>query len=193
MFGTKAAPCSVDLLNEAAKDYARRYYCHAENYVHMELDGNIFDGKSLPRGPAMCYLVKFMEEIIGFKTVPGKLFSIDPQGKPLPKAFHKSYPPVGFDNNFQPEAYAAAENKIAYMRNLTIVQKILAVQWMAMGEHAFREDLEPLYTAKERSSRSTCCVGWLGFVEVYSSVPLSLFTLARHPLDTALVRRRGVS
>ena len=151
-FGTKAVPCSVDLLNEAAKDYARRYYCHAENYVHMELDGNIFDGKSLPRGPAMCYLVKFMEEIIGFKTVPGKLFSIDPQGKPLPKAFHKSYPPVGFDNNFQPEAYAAAENKIAYMRNLTIVQKILAVQWMAMGEHAFREDLEPLYTAKERDA-----------------------------------------
>ena len=149
-FGVKAVPCSVDLLSEKAKQKARRYYCHIKNYEHMELDGNVFSGKSVPRGPAMCYLVKFMEEIIGFKALPGDLVSVDNDGKPLPKAFFKSGPPVGFDNNFQPEAYAAAENKIAYMRNLTVVQKIIALQWMALGEHAFREDINALYTARER-------------------------------------------
>ncbi|EES99648.1 Hypothetical protein GSB_155340 [Giardia duodenalis] len=123
-FGTHAVPCSVDLLNDAAKDYARRYYCHAENYVHMELDGNVFDGKSLPRGPAMCYLVKFIEEILGFKNSPDGKYQFGTNGQRLSKPMVKMAPLVGFNNNFQPEEY---------MRSLTVVQKILALG----------EDLEP--------------------------------------------------
>ena len=154
-FGTKKIPCAVGLLVRGKglgkKDLqkARAYYCNEANYRYYEQESqdDIYKSRVPWRAPCLTFQVKFMEEILGFKTPPPETSAMrEYQGDwiPLAKAYKRHAPLIGFDNNFQPEAYAAAENKIHYMRNLTIVQKITALHWMCMGDGAFREDLAAL-------------------------------------------------
>lgn len=109
----------------------------------------MLDGMSPLKGPCLVFLVKFMEEIIGFKNTPKGIFNIALNGGKLTKAMKKAAPIVGFNNNFQPEEYMRdTTNKSEYMRGLTIVQKIVALQWMMMGNYAFREELLPMADQK---------------------------------------------
>ena len=148
-FGPKTVHCATQLMTEKDKASALRYYCNAHNYEIKDYNGNMLDGMSPWKGPCLVFLVKFMEEIIGFKNTPKGIFNIALNGGKLTKAMKKAAPIVGFNNNFQPEEYMrATTNKSEYMRSLTIVQKIVALQWMMMGNYAFREDLLPMADQK---------------------------------------------
>lgn len=140
-FGPKTIYAAADLLSPLQRQKVLSYYCNASNYEIAEWNGNVFDGKSPIKGPCLTFVVKFMEEIIGFKNTPEKVYNLGLNGNPLPKAYRKLAPLVGFNNNFQPEDYMNAPNKLVYMRGLTVVQKILALHWLTMGNYAFREDL----------------------------------------------------
>ena len=143
-FGPKTVPCAVTLLTPAQRKEAIKYYCNHNNYRIQDWNGNVFDGGSPLMGPCMSFVVKFMEEIIGFKNCPDGLYQFGTNGKPLSKPMRKMAPLVGFNNNFQPEDYMDSENKTEYMRSLTIVQKIQALEWMIRGQYAFRQDLAPI-------------------------------------------------
>lgn len=149
-FGGKTIHCAVQLLDPAQRKKCIKYYCNHENYEIKNWNGNAFDGESPVKGPCLAFLVKFMEEILGFKTVPADLYTMSLTGQTLSKPKVKSVPMVGFNNNFQPEDYMNAPNKLDYLRDLTIVQKILAVTWMVRGNYAFREDLLPLTDKKKK-------------------------------------------
>lgn len=149
-FGGKTIHCAAQLLDPAQRKKCIKYYCNHENYEIKNWNANVFDGKSPVKGPCLAFLVKFMEEILGFKTVPADLYTMSLTGQALSKPKVKSVPMVGFNNNFQPEDYMNAPNKLDYLRDLTIVQKILAVAWMIRGNYAFREDLLPLTDKKKK-------------------------------------------
>lgn len=149
-FGPKTVPCAVSLLNPAQRKEAIKYYCNHNNYRIQDWNGNVFDGGSPLMGPCMSFVVKFMEEIIGFKNCPDGLYQFGTNGQRLSKPMRKMAPLVGFNNNFQPEDYMEATNKTEYMRSLTIVQKIQALEWMIRGQYAFRQDLAPIKDKKEK-------------------------------------------
>ena len=143
-FGPKTVPCAVRLLTPAQRKEAIKYYCNHNNYRIQDWNGNVFDGGSPLMGPCMSFVVKFMEEIIGFKNCPDGLYQFGTNGQRLSKPMRKMAPLVGFNNNFQPEDYMESTNKTEYMRSLTVVQKIQALEWMIRGQYAFRQDLAPL-------------------------------------------------
>lgn len=143
-FGPKTVPCAVEHLTPAQRKEAIKYYCNCDNYRIRDWNGNVFDGKSPLMGPCMTFVVKFMEEILGFKNSPNGKYQFGTNGQRLSKPMVKMAPLVGFNNNFQPEEYMDAPNKTEYMRSLTVVQKILALEWMIRGQYAFREDLAPI-------------------------------------------------
>lgn len=143
-FGPKTVPCAVMLLTPAQRKEAIKYYCNHNNYRIQDWNGNVFDGGSPLMGPCMSFVVKFMEEIIGFKNCPDGLYQFGTNGQRLSKPMRKMAPLVGFNNNFQPEDYMESTNKTEYMRSLTVVQKIQALEWMIRGQYAFRQDLAPI-------------------------------------------------
>ena len=149
-FGPKTVPCAVTLLNPVQRKEAIKYYCNHNNYRIQDWNGNVFDGGSPLMGPCMSFVVKFMEEIIGFKNCPDGLYQFGTNGQRLSKPMRKMAPLVGFNNNFQPEDYMESTNKTEYMRSLTIVQKIQALEWMIRGQYAFRQDLAPLNDKKDK-------------------------------------------
>lgn len=149
-FGPKTVPCAVTLLTPVQRKEAIKYYCNHNNYRIQDWNGNVFDGGSPLMGPCMSFVVKFMEEIIGFKNCPDGLYQFGTNGQRLSKPMRKMAPLVGFNNNFQPEDYMESTNKTEYMRSLTIVQKIQALEWMIRGQYAFRQDLAPLNDKKEK-------------------------------------------
>ena len=149
-FGPKTVPCAVRLLTPAQRKEAIKYYCNHNNYRIQDWNGNVFDGGSPLMGPCMSFVVKFMEEIIGFKNCPDGLYQFGTNGQPLSKPMRKMAPLVGFNNNFQPEDYMESTNKTEYMRSLTVVQKIQALEWMIRGQYAFRQDLAPIKDKKEK-------------------------------------------
>ena len=140
-FGPKTIHSAAQLLDPTKQQKVLSYYCNDNNYKIANWDGNVLNGSSPLKGPCLVFLVKFMEEILGFKNVPDGQFNIGVDGKQLTKAFRKVGPLVGFNNNFQPEDYYKAPNKSLYMRSLTVVQKIMGLHWLTMGDYAFREDL----------------------------------------------------
>ena len=149
-FGPKTVPCAAMLLTPAQRKEAIKYYCNHNNYRIQDWNGNVFDGGSPLMGPCMSFVVKFMEEIIGFKNCPDGLYQFGTNGQRLSKPMRKMAPLVGFNNNFQPEDYMESTNKTEYMRSLTIVQKIQALEWMIRGQYAFRQDLAPIKDKKEK-------------------------------------------
>lgn len=140
-FGPRTIHSAASLLSPIQRQKVLSYYCDARNYEIADWNGNIADGKSPMKGPCLTFLVKFMEEIIGFKNTPEGVYNLGQNGQLLTKAYRRLAPLVGFNNNFQPEDYLNAPNKSVYMRGLTVVQKILALHWLTMGSYAFREDL----------------------------------------------------
>lgn len=153
-FGPNTVFSCAQLLDPIQRTKALKYYCNYENYEIKDWNLNPLDGMSPMKGPCLVFLVKFMEEIIGFKNCPDGLFQVGSDGKKLSKPMRKTGHLVGFNNNFQPEDYMNAPNKLEYMRNLTIVQKILALQWMIRGNYAFREDLLPITDNKEKLKKA---------------------------------------
>lgn len=149
-FGGKTIHCAAQLLDPTQRKKCIKYYCNYANYEIKDWNLNPLDGQSPMKGPCLVFLVKFIEEILGFKTLPKDLFTLSYKGTALSKPKTKSVPMVGFNNNFQPEDYMDAPNKLDYLRNLTIVQKILALTWMVRGNYAFREDLLPLTNKKSK-------------------------------------------
>ena len=149
-FGPKTVPCAASILSPVQRKEAIKYYCNHNNYRIQDWNGNVFDGGSPLMGPCMSFVVKFMEEIIGFKNCPDGLYQFGTNGQRLSKPMRKMAPLVGFNNNFQPEDYMEATNKTEYMRSLTIVQKIQALEWMIRGQYAFRQDLAPIKDKKEK-------------------------------------------
>ena len=149
-FGPKTVPCAASILSPAQRKEAIKYYCNHNNYRIQDWNGNVFDGGSPLMGPCLSFVVKFMEEIIGFKNCPDGLYQFGTNGQRLSKPMRKMAPLVGFNNNFQPEDYMESTNKTEYMRSLTIVQKIQALEWMIRGQYAFRQDLAPIKDKKEK-------------------------------------------
>ena len=140
-FGPRTIHVPPQLLTNLQERKVLSYYCNINNYKITDWDWNLLNGKSPIKGPCLVFVVKFMEEILGFKTAPDDSFFIGLDGSPLKRAFRKKGPLVGFNNNFQPEDYYKAKNKSMYMRSLTVVQKIMGLHWLTMGDYAFREDL----------------------------------------------------
>lgn len=149
-FGPKTVPCAASLLTPVQRKEAIKYYCNHNNYRIQDWNGNVFDGGSPLMGPCLSFVVKFMEEIIGFKNCPDGLYQFGTNGQRLSKPMRKMAPLVGFNNNFQPEDYMESTNKTEYMRSLTTVQKIQALEWMIRGQYAFRQDLAPIKDKKEK-------------------------------------------
>lgn len=149
-FGPKTVPCAASILSPVQRKEAIKYYCNHNNYRIQDWNGNVFDGGSPLMGPCMSFVVKFMEEIIGFKNCPDGLYQFGTNGQRLSKPMRKMAPLVGFNNNFQPEDYMESTNKTEYMRSLTIVQKIQALEWMIRGQYAFRQDLAPIKDKKSQ-------------------------------------------
>ena len=149
-FGPKTVPCAASILSPVQRKEAIKYYCNHNNYRIQDWNGNVFDGGSPLMGPCMSFVVKFMEEIIGFKNCPDGLYQFGTNGQRLSKPMRKMAPLVGFNNNFQPEDYMESTNKTEYMRSLTIVQKIQALEWMIRGQYAFRQDLAPIKDKKDK-------------------------------------------
>ncbi|EES99721.1 Spindle pole protein, putative [Giardia duodenalis ATCC 50581] len=154
-FGPKTVPCAVEHLTPAQRKEAIKYYCNCDNYRIRDWNGNVFDGSSPLMGPCMTFVVKFMEEILGFKNSPDGKYQFGTNGQRLSKPMVKMAPLVGFNNNFQPEEYMDAPNKTEYMRSLTVVQKILALEWMIRGQYAFREDLAPIADKNAQLKKQT--------------------------------------
>ncbi|EFO61615.1 Hypothetical protein GLP15_4357 [Giardia lamblia P15] len=140
-FGGNTIYCAAQLLDPAQRKKCLRYYCNHENYEILDWNANLLDGKSPLKGPSLVFAVKFIEEILGYKTVPKMTYKTDPEGNPLRKPKLKCVPMVGFNNNFQPEVYMDAPNKLDYLRSLTVLQRIQALTWMVRGNYAFREDM----------------------------------------------------
>ena len=140
-FGGNTIHCVPEFLDDKQKKKCLRYYCNHENYEILDWNANLLDGKSPLKGPSLVFVVKFIEEILGYKTVPKMTYKTDPEGNPLRKPKLKCVPMVGFNNNFQPEIYMDAPNKLDYLRSLTVLQRIQALTWMVRGNYAFREDM----------------------------------------------------